>query len=500
MFKRSKLKLCVWAAAFAFTATALATTTAAPPEVSPTLDAEGNLSLRAAVEAALEGNPDLAAFAWDVRATDARVLQAGLRPNPELSLEIEDIRWRPGPTQTTKTRSLGIAMPTTTPTVSWSADRERGARSGFSESEFTLSVSQVIELGGKRARRVALAKREKELVLWDYEAARADVITETARAFVGVLAAQERLVLQDELVVLAEAVARTTSLRVELGEAPPLEANRADVALTTTRVGQQQAALELAAAHARLAATWGSREVAFERAVGRLDELVAVPPVSELAQAIGANPDVARWTAEMAQRDARIALERSRRVPDPNVSLGFRSTGLAEGRSSGFSADTAGAIGWSRARSGYNSDRDNSLVVEFSIPIPIFDRNQGSIAEAEHMASKASAQRRGTELAVHTALVELREAAAAALVEAVALRDDALPMATDTFEKTQQGYRQGKFAYLNVLDAQRTLFELRTAYLDALSQYNNAVTGIERLTGAALAAWERKDEESIHEN
>src|SRR5690606_10077905 len=125
------------------------------------------LTLRQAIAKALHENPRLSAFAWDIRAADADILQAGLRPNPELEFELEGIRLTEGPNQ--HTRSFGVGAPLGEfPTVAWDNERECGAPSGLEESEITLAIAHIVELGGKRAKRVALASSAKQVTLWDY--------------------------------------------------------------------------------------------------------------------------------------------------------------------------------------------------------------------------------------------------------------------------------------------------------------------------------------------
>src|SRR2546423_1361737 len=100
---------------------------------APAREPRGTLSLSQAIAATVEQNPDLQASAYELKAGDARITQAGLRPNPEASLELEGLV------------GTGIAR---------SADERQG----------TLTLSQVLELGDKRGRRVAVATSDRELV------------------------------------------------------------------------------------------------------------------------------------------------------------------------------------------------------------------------------------------------------------------------------------------------------------------------------------------------
>ncbi len=475
----------------------------------------GTITLEQAVYAALQGSPRLAAFDWELRATDGRILQAGSRPNPELSLEIENVRLKSGPGADARTRSLNgtlgrktVTLPSgqqgqpvdlTYPRIQsvfgGELERESGAPAGFAESEITLSISQIIELGGKRAKRVALAREEKQLAQWDYEAARADLIAETARAFVNVLVAQERVERERELVALAEDVARSTALRVDAGQVSPMESNRAEIALSTTGIALANAERALQAARMRLASMWGATEITYTVAVGDFADISPVPAVDSLVQRLKANPDLARWASELAVRDAEFTLARARRIPNPSIDLGLRREGFAGRSVSRFGSDTGATLGFSRTDVEPERDAEYRIVLGFSMPLPLFDRNQGNIAEAEALVSKTAEERRATAVALHAALVESRESAAAAYDELQTLETDVLARAAQTLDKTREGYELGKFSYLDVLDAQRTLFDAQAARLDALTRYHVDSVNIERLTGQTPAQTQEQQDE-----
>ncbi len=489
----------------AWAVTSSAQETALPVSARTTGEEAEILTLPDALSLALRQNPALAEFTWEARAADAMIEQAGRRPNPELSVEIEEVRLNAGPSERTKSTALsGTLNPLGVPSIAWDREQVQGAGSGFSESELTITIAQPIELGRKRAKRVTLAEREKNLLLWDYQAARADVLAKTASDFVEVLAAQERVALEQELVELAEEIVRTISFRVEAGQVSPLELARAEVAMVTTRIIHEESLKALEAARAVLASNWGEKRASFTRAAGRLDERTPLPALEEMEALIDRNPDLARWAAELEARRATYALERARRLPDPTVELGLRNTGLGRAHGSQFGFGTAGDVGFSRSTSRFDSNRTTSFVLGFSIPLPLFDRNRGNIAAAEAMVSKVSLQRRTAETAVFSELAAAHQMASSAFLKARRLQDEVMPKIQETFEKIQRGYRQGKFSYLEVLDTQRTLFDARETFLDALRQYHQGVVRMERLTGQALAEHgpkaELDTETTIHEN
>jgi cobalt-zinc-cadmium efflux system outer membrane protein len=365
-----------------------------------------------------------------VRAGEARTLQAGFAPNPEISAEFENFAG-----------SNGLQ--------------------GVEGSEITFSLRQVIEVAGKRHKRTRAAALDRDLAAWEYETARLDVRTQVVQAFVEVLSRQERLAVDAELVRLAEHVLRAAAARVKAGKVSPIEATRARVALSTSRIALERARRDLTVARERLAATWGGARPTFERAIGDLESLQTIPSVEALAQRVEQNPEMARWAIAMAQRQSAVTLEEANRVPDPTLGGGFRY---------------------------FNESNNQAFLVDVSLPLPVFDRNQGNILEARYQLAKADAERRAAAVSVRTALAETHAKLATAFTEASTLRDEALPGAQSAFDATREGYRQGKFQFLEVLDAQRTLFEVRGQYIEALTTYHQAVAALERLLGIPLNA------------
>jgi cobalt-zinc-cadmium efflux system outer membrane protein len=469
---------------------------------NPTAD----LTLPQALALALRQNPSLATFSWDIRAAEAREIQARLRPNPEISLEIEDLRWNRGPG--TSSERLGLNSPLTLETQTFTTPngevsvpafrrsfipeyettRENGSESGLGEAEITLRLSQLIELGGKRAKRIAVARREQDVASWDYEVARADALANTAKAFYEVVATQERLGLANALAELTQQVEDTVHARVDAGKVSPIEFAKVEVESGVVRLAVERTRRELDAARISLASYWGATSATFTNAIGHFDETQALPPLDELRQQLETVPDLSRWMAEVDLREAAIELERANAKPDATVTLGFRSTGLGARDQQGYGLTGERNFGYSQSSIRPDDSREHSLVLGASIPLPLFHRNQGRIREAEYLALKASDQRRATEVQVSTTLTARYSLLEAAQIEASTLRSEVLPKAQEAFEATNEGYLQGKFGLLDVLFAQRTLFDTRSQILEAQSAYYQNLADVERFTGQALFA------------
>lgn len=388
----------------------------------------GALTLREALSLALMRNPDLRAFSWEVRAREAEALQAGLLPNPEIGSLLEDF----GGT---------------------------GSVEGFKGTETTVLLSQLVPLGGKISKKKRLATLNAELAGWDYEAAKLDVLTSTAKAFTNVLAAQRQLKLTEELAILAERVYDTVAEQVKAGEISPIQEKRAKVAFSQTKIRLVRARRELEAAKKELASKWGSLSTIFDKAEGNLDQVLPIPPYNNLAEFILQNPDVARWTTEMEQREAALKLEKAKAIPDPIVSGGYRHISEKD---------------------------DNAFVVGLSIPIPVFNRNQGGILEAHRRISKSEEEKKNAEVTVNAFLAAAYRNLSSAYEEVQLLKNKVLPEAESAYNSIFEGYREGKFFLLDVLDAQKTLFDADIQYVQALQVYHLSLSDVERLTATPI--------------
>jgi cobalt-zinc-cadmium efflux system outer membrane protein len=378
---------------------------------------------------AVAHHPTLRGYGWEVRAAEARALQASLRPNPELEVEFEN----------------------------FGGD---GEFSGTGSMETTISLAQTFSLGGDIARRRELAELESQKVGWDYEAARLEVLTEVTQRYVALLGAQWRVTLAQEAVALAEQVRDTTAKRIDAGDAPPIDAARATVPVATARVEWRRAERQQQAAQRKLALMWSSQEVTFDSVNGSLESLQVPPPPDQLAALVNQNPEVARWAVEISARRAEADLARAEGLPDVTASAGLRYNQAVD---------------------------DHALVAGVALPLPVFDRRQGDVLAARLGAAAAAERRRAAERRVETVLSDAYARMAAGFDEAVAIRDDALPPATEAFELTRRAFETGDVALIDVLYAERTLVELRSAYLDALTDYHIAVSEIEGLIGRPLA-------------
>lgn len=404
----------------------------------PARDA-GDLTLRDAINLALTLSPELAAFAKEMYALEGATLQAGLLRNPELIVNVENVG-NVGKLQGGVNSTESIAKEVTQQTT-------------------TIRIGQLIELGGKRAARVQAAVLGEQLAAVDYEFRRIEMIARVANVFTEVIAGQERLKLAEETRRLAQQVVDTVVLRVQAGKVAPIEETRAKVGLSSARIEFEQAQRDLVSARKRLALLWGDTVPQFGRALGDLEISVAPPDFDLLQQRVMENPLALRALKNVEHRKALLEVEHTRRIPNLTVTAGVVNYAMLGG---------------------------NTAIASVAIPLPLFDRNQGNIKEAYQRVSKAEDEQAALALRLKTELAQSFEAMSAAWHEITILRDEILPGARSAFSVTRRGYELGKFGLLEMLDAQRILFQNQLLYVRALANYQRLVNDIERLIAAPL--------------
>ena len=324
----------------------------------------------------------------------------------------------------------------------------------------TVQLTMPVELGGKRSARVRLAERTRDVVASDLADRRAEIRASVTQAFFDALLAQERLTVAQESLDIAQAGLQATARRVIAGKVSPTEETRSRVAEATVRIEREQARAELAVANRVLASAMNA-PISF---VGNLDSsattLPTAPDQNAIDQRLRNSPALQRAQREVERLGAAYDLERTKRVQDLTVSIGTQRQ--EQGRS--------------------------QAVLGLSIPLPLFDRNQGGQLEALRRQDAAQAQAEATAIRLRTAAYTAVDQLAARRTEVLALQQEVLPGARSAFDTTRRGYELGKFSYLDVLDAQRTWLQSRLQYLRALADTHRAATELERLLEQAPVA------------
>lgn len=320
----------------------------------------------------------------------------------------------------------------------------------------TATVDLPLELGGKRAARVSAADRAKDVAAAELGNARGEVRSQVFAAYFATLVAQERAKLAADSSEIAARAADAVGKRVAAGKVSPVEETRARVDLANAQLEAAEAAAELQTARHTLAARLGDSEPQFDRVAGEAGAAPSKPPFNELVTRLEAAPSLAVGRMEVERRKALVDVERSKATPDLTLSVG---------------AKRDSELGLTQA------------VVGFSLPLPLFDRNRGAVTEAARRAEKASAELEAARLRL---LAELQDASNRLTVAATSLstlQSTVLPSAQQAYDAASKGFEAGKFSFIEVIDAQRSLLQARSRYLTTLAAAYQAAAVIDRIVG-----------------
>lgn len=384
------------------------------------ISAQPSRSLADVLALTLLNNPELNSFSYDMRASDARILQAGFRPNPAFDAETENI-------------GAPIFMQT------------------------TLLLSQLIELGGKRKARLQFAQTERDRVFLDYEVRKRQLFVDTTLLFIEVLITQQKIAFLDENLKILQGFSSIVEKRIQAGKASVIEQSNFTVLLTTAMIDLKNGQNELRQAKNKLSAQWNETNNDAFLVIGDLDWIPEVIPLEEMGELVQQHPQIVRSYFEDNLRAAKVAVEKSKATPDVNLRGGPRY--LKE----------ANKWVW---------------VVGFSIPIPISDRNQGRIWESYENLEKLEKERQVIWTKLLTDLNNSYGTIQTVFSELNLLKKVVLPAAQKAYDFSYKGYELARYNYLELLETERSYRISKIRYLQALGEYHKALAMLEGLTGS----------------
>ncbi|MEQ1617665.1 MAG: TolC family protein [Terricaulis sp.] len=392
--------------------------------VSPAFAQEvAPLTLQEALARAIESDPGLRAADAGIDAARGGLRQARVRPNPELGAEIENFNGR-------------------------------GDLRGFDGAETTFSLSQEIELGGRRRTRIALADRELHGAELDRAIRGLDLLRDVQAAYYDALAAEEIVTIERERLATAQALARSVGRRVAAARDPLMAGARANSGIAEARIALTRAEAEATTARSHLESFWGG-----EQGFTLVRADFALPRVQDHdhQELSDASPDIARLAAGRERASGEAALQRSLGYQNPTLSLGYRRF--------------------------EDRDGDGALVAGFSVPLGVFDRNQGAVARAQAERRRAELDLEAGRRAMAREFSALERAQVSDAQAVRSTEEEVIPEAERALALAQEGYDRGAFSYLDILEAQRSLSDARQRRVEALRSFHSNEAALDRLTG-----------------
>jgi cobalt-zinc-cadmium efflux system outer membrane protein len=375
------------------------------------------LTLAALEVTALESNPTLRQAHANIDAAQGRATQAGLYPNP---------------------------------TVGYEGDRIGAA--GTAGEMQGVFIDQTIVTAGKL--RLDRAKYAQEVSQTEAQALAQQyrVVNSVRISFYRLLAMQRLLEVRADLLKVAEDAVQTTEELVNIGAANKPDLLQARIEARQERLALENARTQYEAAWRHLAALVGVPEMAMSRLEGDLEKGVSMPDIdASLAHLLEASPEVQVAVAEIAR--TQISLKREQVEPIPNVQL--------------------------RVANGYDFEsRRNVTSVQVGVRLPAFDKNQGNIHTARSQVACAQAELRRVQLSLNQRLARAYARYRTAANTVRTYQKDNLPDAKEAYDLNLDGFRKRRAAWPQVLVAQRTYFQIRVEYTEALADMRSAEVAI----------------------
>ena len=389
----------------------------------------GTISLRDALEATLKSNPSLRSFPLRNEALLGNREIADLKPPFTIGANLED--------------ALGT-----------------GDIRDFTGAEATLRLSNIVEMGGKRAARVGVVNRRIDTLAAEQRVAELDLLIEVVRRFIDVATAQEQVDLQAQSTAIAQQTVRAIQPLVTAGQAPQLELGRANAALLRAQLAEQAAAARLESARIRLANMWASNTPQFDAVLADFRTVGQAESIETVLAGLAENPDIEFYAAESRLLEAQLRLAQSRQQGDISWSAGIRHLREFD---------------------------DTGVVLGVTVPLFNKERASGAIRTARANLQEVETRRLTALNAIEGEIRSLHQSLQQAILEVNTLQQQVIPVLQDVQRQTQAAYAAGNYSYVEFISAQQEFLDAQLSLISSAGNAHKIRAEIERLSGIPLS-------------
>lgn len=409
------------------------------------------LAALAACVAAMLALPALAADRLTLDDAFARVEQA----HPDLRLA--------GGQRTVLTAELDRASFKPPLVVGASAENVLGTgeASGLSGAELTLTLTSVLERGGKLDARRALVQSRIDSLALQRESKRLDLLAEVARRYLAVVSAQRQREIADLDISQRKRTVAGARQRLQAGASPESVVLTAEAALARAELERARAVQREAGAKQHLAALWGERDPSFEVVAGSPLDLPKVVSFDELTTWLARTPEIAQFAGEQRIREARLQLARTQATPDIDWQVGVRRLQATD---------------------------DFGFVASASMPLGARSRAEPEIRVAEAELALLEIERESRNLSLYSTLADAHGRYLSAQLEVRRLGSEVIPKLGRAETAAERAYRAGAISYLEWAQLQSERTSARKQQLEAALEAQRALIEIQRLTGQPFVA------------
>lgn len=386
------------------------------------------LTLKDAITQTLAQNPQLYQYQFANDALKAQKQTGALRPAMELELEVENFAGS-------------------------------GAFKGLDSPEATLSLSSVIEMGGKRKARMSVVDAQINRAQWEQQATTLDVLGELTASYIESLASQANIQLAKESLAVSQSLLKTVKTRSNKGATPEAEVMRAQAAVARSEIRLAALVERLERQKVRLARFWGDTTPTFSSLEGSLFTFGSSPGFDRLYARVKASPTIQVFASEARIKDAEVTLARAGGRSDLTWRAGIRRI-----EETGDSAFTSG------------------------LSIPLFSKKRNSAEVKAALANRNAVDyaRQDLLLRLHTQLFEAYSLRRQSIEAVNKTESEIIPALENALKLTRKAYENGRYGYLDLMAAQEELLATKQARIDAASTALISQALIEKLSSESL--------------
>ncbi|AWN75903.1 TPA: TolC family protein [Legionella pneumophila] len=382
------------------------------------------LTFKQALAIAYRNNPELQAEIDKAQAMRGAFIQSGLYPNPQLTLTGENFGGS-------------------------------GSYSGYESAETTASVTQPIPLGNRLYYQQRATYGDYLASLAQIEVYKATLYINVGTAYVDALYADQWHEVTKKLTRVNEDIVAAIDRRVKAGAGAELDLRLAQVRLGDARIQQQKAGRDTLAQRAKLSRLLGDSLREDRRLVDKgLPDVTLKWP--ELIKKLPQSPQLQQLQIQLQAKRATITAVKKAVWPDLNVQVGGRH---------------------------FEDDGSNAVVASLNAEVPVFNRNQGKILTAEAQYTQTAHMYQGTRLDVRQNVYTVFLQAQQSRYEADLVTNSLLPLARKSIKLAQEGYKMGRYTYLELSLSLNTLFEEERHYQQAHADFHKTLIQLTGLLG-----------------
>ena len=395
-----------------------------------------SITIDQAMKEAIDKNLNLLAEKYNVSIADARILQAGLRPNPVFTYAQDS--------QPLFDKGL--------------------TRNDLSNApEWSARVDFVLERGSKRDRRVEVAQAQKSVAELQFLNTLRQLRLDVQSAFVDAQAARDSLLLAKDNLQKLQDVVSVNEARVKSGDLAEVELMRTRLAAEQFDNSVRQAELRVRTSLTRLLLLMGrpaapdSLDVA-----GSLREDRPAVVLDEVREtALAHRPDLLALTRDQARSQADIRLQIAQSKVDFDVGVAYENP------------------------YGYGGYA-HSMGFFFSTPIPLWNRNQGEIARAKSEQEQLETRVRAMQAQIGSEAQTTYEQYSTSRTLVDRIEQNMLAQALQVRDTTEYSYLRGEASFVEFLDAERALNDTVQGYNDARADYARNLYLLEAVSGQGV--------------